>query len=77
MYHFIFLARSWALDRLLLSEKLSRLAARAQLLSTPVALMIFPEGTLVSKDTRPISKRFAEKTGIVSERSNCSPPFYW
>lgn len=66
VYHFIFLARSWASDRLLLSEKLSRLAARAQLLSTPIALMIFPEGTLVSKDTRPISKKFAEKTGIVS-----------
>lgn len=66
IYHFIFLARSWASDRLLLSEKLSRLAARAQLLSTPIALMIFPEGTLVSKDTRPISKKFAEKTGIVS-----------
>ncbi|KAF8591904.1 acyltransferase-domain-containing protein [Ramaria rubella] len=64
IYHFIFLARAWASDRLLLSDKLSRLATRAQLRSTPLALMIFPEGTLVSKDTRPISKKFAEKLGI-------------
>jgi 1-acyl-sn-glycerol-3-phosphate acyltransferase len=67
-YHFIFLARSWASDRLLLSEKLARLAARAQMRATPLALMIFPEGTLVSKDTRPVSKKFAEKSGIVSKR---------
>ncbi|KIJ38458.1 hypothetical protein M422DRAFT_176498, partial [Sphaerobolus stellatus SS14] len=63
-YHFIFMARQWASDKLYLSDKLSALAVRAQLLSTPLALMIFPEGTLVSKDTRPISKKFAEKTGV-------------
>jgi len=60
------MARSWAADKLLLSDQLSRLAARAQVLSTPLALMIFPEGTLVSKDTRPISKKYAEKIGVVS-----------
>lgn len=63
-YHFIFLARSWVSDRFIVSDQLSRLAARAQLQSTPLALMIFPEGTLVSKDTRPISKKYAEKIGV-------------
>lgn len=71
IYHFIFVARSWASDRLILSEKLSKLAARTQLRATPLAFMIFPEGTLVSKDTRPISKKFAEKSGIVSGLMIC------
>jgi len=72
-FHFIFLARSWASDRLVLSEKLSRLAARAQLRATPLALMIFPEGTLVSKDTRPVSKKYAEKTGIDDMQNTLLP----
>lgn len=43
--------------------------------------MIFPEGTLVSKDTRPVSKKFADKCGIVSRypevlyTSNYNEPF--
>jgi len=28
--------------------------------------MIFPEGTLVSNNTQPISKKYAEKMGYVS-----------
>lgn len=28
--------------------------------------MLYPEGTLVSKDTRPRSKKYADKMGIVS-----------
>jgi len=64
-FHFIFLARHWASDKLQLSDQLSRLAARAQVLSTPLALMIFPEGTLVSNDTRPVSKKFSEKIAVV------------
>ncbi|KAF8528136.1 acyltransferase-domain-containing protein [Hysterangium stoloniferum] len=72
-FHFIFLARSWASDKLQLSEKLSKLAARAQLQSSPLALMIFPEGTLVSKLTRPISKKFSDKNGIEDMRHMLLP----
>ncbi|KXN89840.1 hypothetical protein AN958_04844 [Leucoagaricus sp. SymC.cos] len=45
-FNFIFLARSWASDRVQLASQLASL------------------GTLVSKDTRPVSKKFADKMGI-------------
>lgn len=63
-YDFIFLARSWVKDQLTLSHHLSKLANLSRLNSNPLMLLIFPEGTLVSKDTRPLSKKFADKTGI-------------
>ncbi|CAO1618018.1 unnamed protein product [Sympodiomycopsis kandeliae] len=63
-YDFIFLARSWAKDQVTLSHHLSKLADLSHLNSNPLMLLIFPEGTLVSKDTRPLSKKFADKTGI-------------
>lgn len=63
-YDFIFLARSWIKDQLTLSHHLSKLANLSHLNSNPLMLLIFPEGTLVSKDTRPLSKKFADKTGI-------------
>jgi hypothetical protein len=66
MFRFIFLARSWASDRLYLAAQLSKLGRKAEQQDNPFALIIYPEGTLVSKDTRPISKKYAEKMGIVS-----------
>ncbi|KAF7306685.1 putative acyltransferase CST26 [Mycena indigotica] len=63
-YDFIFLARSWVSDRAKLSKSLSALGKAAQQEDDPFVFFIYPEGTLVSKDTRPISKKFAEKTGI-------------
>lgn len=65
LYNFIFLARSWASDRLYLSNRLSWLGKRAETQDTPLTLVLYPEGTLVSKDTRPISKKYADKLGIV------------
>ena len=65
-FNFIFLARSWASDRLELSERLSWLGQRAEKEDTPLTFILYPEGTLVSKDTRPISKKYAEKIGVVS-----------
>lgn len=65
-FHFIFIARSWAADRVLLGRYLDSLAESVQTKSDPFALMIFPEGTLVSKDTRPLSKKYADKEGIVA-----------
>ena len=64
-YNFIFLARSWASDRLQLSRGLSWLARRAEKEDSPFTFILYPEGTLVSKDTRPISKKYADKLGIV------------
>lgn len=63
-FRFIFLARSWAKDRGPLGEHVINVAERAKAADNKLALMIFPEGTLVSRDTRPLSKKFADKTGI-------------
>jgi 1-acyl-sn-glycerol-3-phosphate acyltransferase len=65
-FNFIFLARSWASDRLYLEKQLALLGQRAQDNETPLTFILYPEGTLVSRDTRPISKKFADKLGIVS-----------
>jgi len=66
-YNFIFLARSWASDRVHLASHLSFLGREAEREDKPLTLIIYPEGTLVSELTRPVSKKFADKTGIVSE----------
>ncbi|KAI9462312.1 acyltransferase-domain-containing protein [Lactarius psammicola] len=63
-FHFIFLARSWASDRLYLVKQLALLGARAQDHDTPLTFILYPEGTLVSPDTRPVSKKYADKLGI-------------
>lgn len=65
-FRFIFLARSWSEDRVQLGKSLEREARRAQESDSPFSLMIFPEGTLVSPNTRPLSKKFADKMGVVS-----------
>lgn len=67
VYRFIFLARSWASDRLYLIARLAELGRDAQAADRPLAFIIYPEGTLVSGDTRPVSKKFADKLGIVNQ----------
>jgi len=64
LFNFIFLARSWASDRLYLEKQLALLGRRAQERDTPLAFILYPEGTLVSRHTRPISKKYADKLGI-------------
>lgn len=71
MYRFIFLARSWASDKFQLARQLSKLGDKAQHQDKPFTLILFPEGTLVSKDTRPISSKYAEKMGVVRQDSPC------
>lgn len=66
VYRFIFLARNWALDKHYLVSKLAKVGRKAEEEHMPLALIIYPEGTLVSKDTRPVSKKYADKMGIVS-----------
>ena len=68
-YNFIFLSRSWASDRLHLAKSLSWLGQRAEKRDTPLTFILYPEGTLVSKDTRPLSKKYADKMGIVRSPS--------
>ncbi|KAG9027781.1 hypothetical protein FRB95_007388 [Tulasnella sp. JGI-2019a] len=63
-FGFIFMARSWVADRLILKKELTRLGEQTQKRDSPLFLMIFPEGTLVSKDTRPLSKKYADKVGL-------------
>ncbi|SPO30456.1 related to CST26 - protein required for incorporation of stearic acid into phosphatidylinositol [Ustilago trichophora] len=70
-YRFIFLARNWASDQAQLAKQLGEVASEnhsQNSASTNTAkkllLLIFPEGTLVSNNTRPISAKFAEKMGI-------------
>jgi len=63
-FKFIFLARSWASDREQLASHLSILGEQAEREDNPLTLILYPEGTLVSPDTRPISKKFADKMGI-------------
>jgi hypothetical protein len=64
-YRFIFLARSWALDRTNLSLALRDLAARARR-GAGLWVLIFPEGTITSDDERAKSVRYARKEGVVS-----------
>lgn len=74
-YRFIFLARNWASDQAQLAKQLGELASTHHTPASGTAsastrtakkllLLIFPEGTLVSDNTRPISAKFAEKMGI-------------
>ncbi|UZJ52037.1 hypothetical protein CBS101457_001357 [Exobasidium rhododendri] len=79
-YRFIFLKRNWQSDKKLLAGHLAYMASfgRASLDSPPLQssttsirgaakkllLLIYPEGTLVSVQTRPTSKKFADKEGI-------------
>lgn len=59
------MARSWAKDKIYLGEHIVELAEKAKAEDNKLSLMIFPEGTLVSRDTRPLSKKYADKIGIV------------
>ncbi|KAF4622983.1 hypothetical protein D9613_001976 [Agrocybe pediades] len=63
-FNFIFLARSWASDRKQLATDLASLGREAEREGKPLCFILYPEGTLVSKDTRPRSKKYAEKMGI-------------
>ncbi|KAJ6604382.1 acyltransferase-domain-containing protein [Mycena vulgaris] len=63
-YNFIFLARSWVSDRVQLASHLSALGKAAEQGDNPLVFFLYPEGTVVSKNTRPISKKFADKMGI-------------
>lgn len=73
LFDFIFLARSWIKDQRTLAHQLSKLARLSHLDKSPLTLLIFPEGTLVSKDTRPQSKKYADKMGLEDCRNVLLP----
>ena len=68
-FEFIFLARSWASDKQQLAISLASLGREAEQEGNPLCFILYPEGTLVSNNTRPLSKKFADKMGIVSHDS--------
>lgn len=80
-FNFIFLARTWAEDQNVMISKLSELAAHHTTTTSeypeddePLNFMIFPEGTLISKNTLPISKKYADKNNLVSNSQSVSRP---
>ncbi|EKM83713.1 hypothetical protein AGABI1DRAFT_32690 [Agaricus bisporus var. burnettii JB137-S8] len=72
-FNFIFLARSWASDRHHLASSLASLGKEARKEDRPFCFLLYPEGTLISKDTRPISKKFADKMGISDMKNTLLP----
>ncbi|KAJ3187753.1 hypothetical protein HDU85_006146 [Gaertneriomyces sp. JEL0708] len=65
MFEFIFLARKWAKDRVTMSTILHR-TLRDKL---PIWLVIFPEGTVITDDTKSKCLAYAKKMDI-SDRPN-------
>ncbi|OAL42539.1 putative acyltransferase [Pyrenochaeta sp. DS3sAY3a] len=61
-FSWIFLSRRWEADRHRLQHRLSRLSSSKVL--TPMWLLIFPEGTNLSRGTRGVSQKWATKMGI-------------
>ncbi|KAF2766699.1 acyltransferase-domain-containing protein [Teratosphaeria nubilosa] len=81
-YGFIFMARKWAKDQERMRYRLRKLSTRhsgpmsgsqgeGQL--DPMWLLIFPEGTNVSANTRHSSRKFCEKIGIPDMRHQLLP----
>jgi lysocardiolipin and lysophospholipid acyltransferase len=65
LWSFIFLDK-WETDRKPVGEAINALGRRATKHQRKLALLLYPEGTLVSALTRPGSAKYAEKMGIVS-----------
>lgn len=59
-FEFIFLARNWAIDK----EVLSRNLKRAKADDTPMWLLLFPEGTVLTEDTMSKSRSYCKKLGL-------------
>ncbi|KAF9454892.1 hypothetical protein P691DRAFT_799900 [Macrolepiota fuliginosa MF-IS2] len=72
-FNFIFLARSWASDRVQLASHLASLGKEAKKENRPFCFLLYPEGTLVSKDTRPVSRKYADKMGIPDMKNMLLP----
>lgn len=78
-YGFVFMARNWIKDKPRLHHRLQKLKGRhsgplsgSQRLD-PMWLLIFPEGTNLSANTRKGSNKWAEKQGIADLRHQLLP----
>ncbi|KAK2785051.1 hypothetical protein FQN52_008773 [Onygenales sp. PD_12] len=78
-YGFIFMARKWASDKPRLQHRLEKLKTYHQgptpgsQLLDPMWLLIFPEGTNLSKNTKGISDRYGAKQGLPPFRHQILP----
>lgn len=68
-YNFIFLARNWEEDQ----KRFKRHLAGLNKPNDPMWLVIFPEGTNLSKVTREKSKKWAEKNGLKDMKHQLLP----
>ncbi|KAI8586061.1 acyltransferase-domain-containing protein [Geranomyces variabilis] len=59
-FEFIFLARKWAVDRAMMSKILHRALSD----KLPLWLVIFPEGTVITDDTKGKTRAYAKKMDI-------------
>lgn len=78
-YGFIFMARKWSKDQERMRYRLKKLSTlqpdsmRGTSALDPMWLLIFPEGTNISANTRAGSKKFADKSGISDMRHQLLP----
>ncbi|THZ27116.1 acyltransferase-domain-containing protein [Aureobasidium pullulans] len=81
-YNFIFMSRKWAKDQPRLKHRLQKLSTRHTGPMTgrkdksgldPAWLLLFPEGTNLSPNTRNSSKRWSEKSGIPDMKHQLLP----
>jgi 1-acyl-sn-glycerol-3-phosphate acyltransferase len=68
-YNFIFLSRRWEQDKMRFKVQLDQLSKP----DDPMWLLIFPEGTNLSVETREKSTAWAEKTGIPDMKNQLLP----
>lgn len=72
-YNFVFLKRSWGADRLTLVTKLAEIGQQAEKYDRPLMFLLYPEGTVISQNTQPVSKRYADKLGIENTKNVILP----
>ncbi|KAG9186121.1 hypothetical protein G6011_02677 [Alternaria panax] len=68
-YNFIFLSRKWEEDQRTFKKHLSKLNKKGD----PMWLIIFPEGTNLSKTTREKSQKWAQKNGLQDMKHQLLP----
>ncbi|KAI8833867.1 acyltransferase-domain-containing protein, partial [Chytriomyces cf. hyalinus JEL632] len=70
-FSFIFVARNWAKDEKILTDRCTHLTSRGG-----YCLVLFPEGTIISPDTLAKSHAFSEKRGDVYRCARLLVPRY-
>ncbi|ORY88240.1 acyltransferase-domain-containing protein [Leucosporidium creatinivorum] len=75
LYGFIFLARNWTADKVPFANQLKKVVRNLKRGGDDekLALLVFPEGTLVTGNTRPKSLAFAEKSGVADLKHTLLP----